>query len=128
MSRNLIRILVAVVVLNSIAVASTMLWSNTASSTEGQVFMARFHFDHGSTNVTAPPDREYTPAILAPADYQRIFASITVPWDGTHAPAIPTMADFDRVFASVSVRRPEDTPPNRERLRNIGWKRILGSN
>lgn len=125
MSRNIIRILMAVVVLNSIAVASAMVWPNVANSTAVQA-NARADFDHAFANATVQPDREFTPAVLTPADYERIFASVTVPWDRPHAPAALT-PDFDRVFASVSVRHRGDTPPNRERLRNIGWKRILGS-
>jgi hypothetical protein len=125
MSRNIIRILMAVVVLNAIAVASAMVWPTVANSTAVQA-NARADFDQVFAHMTVQPDREFTPAALAPADYERIFASITVPWDRPHAPATLT-PDFDRVFASVSVRRREDTPPNRERLRNIGWKRILGS-
>ena len=38
-----------------------------------------------------------------------------------------TTVDFDKVFANVSSSPRLNTPPNRERLRNIGWRRILGS-
>ena len=100
MSRHLVQVLVAAVVLKSAAVASTMLWPSTATSTASQVSTASADFDHVFASVTTPPVRN-------PVD-------LTTP-------------DFDKVFASVSAPRRENTPPNRERLRNIGWQRILGS-
>jgi hypothetical protein len=42
-------------------------------------------------------------------------------------PATAATVDFDKVFASVGSAPVLNTPPNRERLRNIGWRRILGS-
>lgn len=101
MSRNLTRILMAVLVLNAIAVASTLL-SNTAHSTANDPVAATADFNFIFSTVTAAPHRLGTPAIAA-------------------------AVDFDKVFASVSTPHPINTPPNRERLRNIGWRRILGS-
>ena len=101
MSRNFTRILMAVLVLNAIAVASTMLWPNTAHSTANNAVVAAVDFDHTFNSVTAAPQPASTPA-----------TSATV--------------DFDKVFGSVSAPHRMNTPPNRERLRNIGWRRILG--
>lgn len=103
MSRNLIRMLMAAVVLNSPVVAATMMWPDTANSTGSQVSIGRGYFDY-------------------------VFAAVTIPAHRNLAPANMTMVDFDRAFTSVSAPRREDTPPNRERLRNIGWKRILTPN
>jgi hypothetical protein len=102
MSRNITRILMAVLVLNAIAVASTMLWPNIAHSTGSQASMTAVDFDHTFNSVTAAPRRADTPAASA-------------------------AVDFDKVFTSVSAPHRMNTPPNRERLRNIGWRRILGS-
>ena len=101
MSRKLINALVTVVALNSIFVASTIVWPTIASST-------------GRASVTS-------------VDFDQVFATVTAPMRGQDTPAIVTQVDFDQVFASVATPRREDTPPNRERLRNIGWKRILSS-
>ena len=99
MSRNLTRILMAVLVLNAIAVGATMLSPNTAHSTANSVVVAAVDFDYTFNSVTAAPRR---------AD-------------------APEAVNFDKVFASVSSSPQLNTPPNRERLRNIGWRRILGS-
>ena len=96
MSRNLIRMLMAAVVLNSLVVAATMVWPDTANSRGSQVSIGRGDFDY-------------------------VFAAVTIP-------AHTTTVDFNQAFASVSGPRRENTPPNRERLRNIGWKRILAPN
>lgn len=101
MSRNLTRILLAALVLNAIAVASTML-TNTAHSTANNAAVAAADFDFIFSTVTAAPYR-------------------------VDAPAAVVAVDFDNIFASVGTVHPMNTPPNRERLRNIGWRRILGS-
>lgn len=102
MSRNLIRMLMAVVVLNSLVVAATMVWPDTANSSGSQVSTGRGDFDY-------------------------VFAAVTIPAPRNLAPANTTMVDFDQAFTSVSGPRRENTPPNRERLRNIGWRRILAN-
>ena len=103
MSRNLINMLLAAVVLNAAVVVLTTLWTDTANSTTSPAGVSRSEFDY-------------------------VFAAVTTTPNHNSAPANVTVVDFDQAFASVSIRRREDTPPNRERLRNIGWKRILGPN
>jgi hypothetical protein len=102
MSRNFVRILMAVLVLNAIVVASTMMWPNTASSTANE-------------------------ASVAPVDFDYTFDSVTIAQRGAVTPAAATAVDFEAAFAEVSTASRGNTPPNRERLRNLGWKRILGS-
>ena len=102
MSRNLTRVLMAVLVLNAIAVASTMLWPNMAHSTGSNAAVAAVDFDHAFNSLNTTPRRADTPAPLA-------------------------AVDFDKTFANFSTPHRINTPPNRERLRNIGWRRILGS-
>lgn len=104
MSRSLIHMFMGFVVLNAVIVAGTIVWSDAANSSTGsQIAAERGDFDY-------------------------VFAAATAASPGNHAPAATTMVDFDQTFTSVSVPRREDTPPNRERLRNLGWKRILGTN
>ena len=102
MSRNLTRVLMAVLVLNAIVVASAMMWPNIAHSTASQASTATIDFDYAFNSVTAVPHR-------------------------ASAPATSAVVDFEGVFASVGTSHQMNTPPNRERLRNIGWRRILGS-
>jgi hypothetical protein len=50
-------------------------------------------------------------------------------WSNTADPvggrAYMTRAEFDQAFAdAAAASRPGNTPANRERLRNIGWKRL----
>ena len=109
MSRNLTRVLMAVLVLNAIAVASTMS-TNTAHSTASDAV------------VTTAND-----AVVATADFAYLFSTVTAAPYRIDTPAAAAAVDFDKVFASVSTPHRMNTPPNRERLRNIGWRRILGS-
>jgi hypothetical protein len=99
MSRNLTRVLMAVLVLNAFVVASTMLWPNTAHST-------------GSN------------AAVAAVDFNDAFNSVAA---AQRPAAAPAPVNFDKTFANFSTPHRISTPPNRERLRNIGWRRILGS-
>ena len=101
MSRNLTRVLMAVLVLNAIVVASTMLWPNAAHSTGSNAGAAAVDFNYAFNSVAAAR----RPAAM---------------------PAMATV-NFDKVFSSFSTPHRINTPPNRERLRNIGWRRILGS-
>jgi hypothetical protein len=113
MSRNLIRVLMAVLALNAIAVGATMLAPNTAHSTVNNAVVAAVDFDQTFNSVTPVP----RPAFMDSVTAAPLPAS---------TPAAATV-NFDKVFASVSSSPRLNTPPNRERLRNIGWRRILGS-
>ena len=113
MSRNLTRVLMAVLVLNAIAVGATMLSPNAAHSTVNNNVVAAVDFNHTFNSVTAAP----RPAFMDSVTAAPLPAS---------TPAATTV-DFNKVFASVNSSPRLNTPPNRERLRNIGWRRILGS-
>jgi hypothetical protein len=62
-----------------------------------------------------------------------LVALPTGAWSNTTNPADSqsylTKADFDQTFADAAkaMTRRENTPANREKLRNSGWKRIIGS-
>jgi len=50
------------------------------------------------------------------------WSNIAGPVDGR---AYATRADFDQAFAdAVAASRPGNTPAQREKLREIGWKRL----
>jgi hypothetical protein len=54
-------------------------------------------------------------------DFDLAFASV----DAGSRAGIPAIAmAFDQVFASLTPQ-PDNTPPNREKLRNAGWRRVL---
>lgn len=110
MSRNLTRVLMAVLVLNAIAVASTMLTNASAT-----------------TSVDTAPYSTANEPVVATVDFNYLFSTVTAAPYRIDTPAAAAAVDFDKVFASVSTPHRMNTPPNRERLRNIGWRRILGS-
>jgi hypothetical protein len=112
MSRNLTRILMAVLVLNAFAVGAAMLWPNTAHSTANKAVVAAIDFDYVDSVTPVPRPAFMDSVTAAPLPASRPAA---------------TTVDFDKVFANVGNSSRLNTPPNRERLRNIGWRRILGS-
>jgi hypothetical protein len=69
-----------------------------------------------SVLATAVALASITPTIASANDSRASLATIDL-----------ATIDFDHAFTSVAAPRRENTPPNRERLRNAGWKRILGT-
>jgi hypothetical protein len=54
-------------------------------------------------------------------DFDLAFAGV----DAGSRQGMPVIAmAFDQVFASLTPQ-PDNTPPNREKLRNAGWRRVL---
>jgi hypothetical protein len=58
-----------------------------------------------------------------------VLAGATVAWSSIAGPvggqAYVTSMDFDQVFADATTKpRPANTPANREKLRDAGWKRL----
>ena len=58
-----------------------------------------------------------------------VLVGSTAAWSNVAGPAdgraYVTRAEFDQAFAdAVAASRPGNTPATRERLRNIGWKRL----
>jgi hypothetical protein len=126
MSRWFDRSLAAFVVLGGIVTASTLVWSNTARSPGSQTF-AGIDFEHAFGGATAHPRRLYVPAFLTMIDFQRQFTGGNALARREYVPVLLTAVEFERSFASVTAARRGNTPPNREKLRNAGWKRILGT-
>ena len=128
MSRKLISALTAVVALGGVAAGATLLWPETARSTgtpPGAAVAARADFDQSFVSVTDGSPREYVPTFLAMIDFQRHFAGESALPQVEYVPVARTAVEFDHVFDSVGRTRADNTPPNRERLRNAGWRRLL---
>jgi hypothetical protein len=60
---------------------------------------------------------------LVKPDFDLAFASLNAGSQVKNDP-IATPIAFDQVFASMTKAQ-LDTPPNREKLRNAGWRRVL---
>ena len=58
-------------------------------------------------------------------DFDLVFASLNTGARVEDVAAIATAIAFDQVFASVTMPQPDNTPHNREKLRNAGWRRVL---
>lgn len=66
-------------------------------------------------------------ALALQPDFDLVFASLpAVPRTQDRA-KIATAVNFDLVFASFASPRSGNTPTQREKLRNAGWRRILQS-
>jgi hypothetical protein len=97
-SRDLAYVLASIVASACIALALTLAWPNSARSTGSQELKV---------------------------DFDAVFASVSVARI-QDAPTGATNVDFDQVFASMTEPSPRaNTPQNREKLRNAGWRRIL---
>ena len=61
-------------------------------------------------------------------DFDLVFSSLASLNAGARVAAVPDIATpiaFDHVFASMATPQPDNTPQNREKLRNAGWRRVL---
>jgi hypothetical protein len=102
MSRKPFNLFVAAFV-GCLVVGSTIAWSNIPRPVDPQV----------TATTTAEVDQPATATVMP-----RIDA----------APVLRTKADFDQAFADLTLmQRPENTPAYREKLRRVGWTRIIGS-
>jgi hypothetical protein len=125
MSRKLVCVLAAFIVLNGFVVGSTLGWPNVARSSDGGAVAAGAHA--GRTGAAPTMRRTYIPAFLQMIAFERHFTGENALPRGEYVPVTLTAIDFGRVFDSVAAARRANTPPNREKLRNAGWKRILGT-
>ena len=74
--------------------------------------------------------RELTCVLMTVVASACVVVGSTAVWHNiarsTEGQALVTKVDFDQVFASMTERpHRENTPANREKLRDAGWKRIL---
>jgi hypothetical protein len=63
-------------------------------------------------------------AFLGKTDFDLVFASVNAGSHDEDIPKIVTKMAFDQVFASIRPQL-DNTPSNREKLRNAGWRRVL---
>jgi hypothetical protein len=127
MSRKLIKVLVPVAALVCLVVGSTVSRSNNAGVAGDQAVVATVDFEQTFADTMAMPRGEYTPAILTAMNFYQIYTETSARSRGENRPAI-TKINFDQTFADTTARpHPANTPPNREKLRDAGWVRIIGS-
>jgi hypothetical protein len=95
------------------------------SGSASSVAVQRTDFDFVFASVNEA--RIDFPKVEARIAIDQVFATL-IDFAGLNEPqrAIPEAAAvaFDQVFASIRLQ-PDDTPPNREKLRNAGWRRVL---
>jgi hypothetical protein len=124
MSRKLMGALAAAATVGVFVAGLSVLWPETASSTVSQLF-ARANVDHA---VSGTPERAYVPAFLLMIDFERHFAGENALPPREYVPVPLTAIEFGPIFRSVNAAASStNTPPNREKLRNAGWKRLLAS-
>jgi hypothetical protein len=100
LSRRIVCAITTATVLACIAVGFTVVLPGTSGSASGEAFLMKTEFD-------------------------LVFASVNA---GSHIEDIPKIESklaFDQVFASMTMPQPDNTPSNREKLRNAGWRRVL---
>src|SRR5262245_8185414 len=143
MSRKLSKILLAAVALCWLVGGSMLHLRNNARlgiessiltrvSTAGSPVSTAFAApDDVHTSVPGALERMYVPEFLAMSAFERHFTGENALPPREYVPVRMTAAlDFDRAFRAVSLATRDNTPPNRDRLRTIGWRHILiaGSN
>ena len=113
MPRLFLQMLVPTAALATFVVGSTLAWSNNVSLNGDQAVVKR--------NPIVQP----SPAIR---DFDTAFASRLRKADREVFSRAAIKVDFNQAFADASVtRRRDNTPMNREKLRNTGWTRIDGA-
>jgi hypothetical protein len=131
MARIFLAPLAATVALTCLVAGMILASPDAARSTDSEMRIASANVDHVSTGPTPPSELAYVPAFLTMIDIERLMAVNDPPGEdavprrnyvGVFVPAI----DFEGAFGSVTQARRGNTPPTREKLRNAGWKRILG--
>jgi len=64
-------------------------------------------------------------AFRVKTDFDFVFASVSAGSHNEDIAKIVTKMAFDQIFASMTMPQPDNTPQNREKLRNAGWRRVL---
>jgi hypothetical protein len=127
MSRKHHSVILTVAALGASAVAVTVGSSNMANSAGGQPLQTNVDFDH-TFDATVAPRIESTPEFMTTTYFGPAVEYAMAAPQRDNALAMMTKHDFEKTFAAAAPRQAQNTPLNREKLRNEGWKRILGSN
>jgi hypothetical protein len=65
-------------------------------------------------------------ATAAKSDFRVTVADASDVQQPVITPAVVTNINFDQTFSDAAgIRSPNDTPPLREKFRNVGWTRII---
>jgi hypothetical protein len=125
MPRKLTKLLVPVAALGCFVVGSTIAWPNHARPVGGPSIVAAVDFDQAFANATATRPRENKLPVPTKVGSDRVLtdAAAMPPREGRR---IVAKVDFDQVFSDAAIMHRANTPPNREKLRDAGWTRILG--
>jgi hypothetical protein len=99
-SRRIVCAIATATVVACIAVGVTVALPGTSDSASGAAFRVQPEFD-------------------------LVFASLNAAARLEAVPDSATPIAFDLVFASIARPQPDNTPQNREKLRNAGWRRVL---
>jgi len=109
-----------------LAVGSTFAWSNVPRPVPGQTLIAVSDATPRAPGAPSRPEAA-RPVIAPPTAAPARVAMIAAP-PPESAPLPRGKADFDHAFAALSgMARPESTPAYREKLRQVGWKRLTAS-
>jgi ammonia channel protein AmtB len=79
----------------------------------------------GFTVAFGTSDSASGTAFRVKPDFDLVFASVNAEAHSEDISKIVTGVAFDQVFASITRPQPDNTPQNREKLRNAGWRRVL---
>jgi hypothetical protein len=110
--RQRLKFLIPAAALACFAVVSTIAWSNNASL-------------KGDQAITRNPAAQTS---LVIPDFDAAFAGRATKADREIATRAAAKVDFNQAFAdAAAASRRDNTPVNREKLRNAGWTRMAGS-
>jgi hypothetical protein len=125
MTRNRAIVLVLAASLSVIEIGSTFAWSNNAGSGDSRV--AGTAVGHGQTSIEVALDTRPAElrSFLTGIDVNEVYGDLLAKWDQNDGAKTLTRADFNQAFAGVARLSRDDTPTNREKLRNVGWARII---
>ncbi len=125
--RESIKVLLTVVAFGSLVAGASFARSNIALLAAVQSSTAKADFEQAIADTSAMPRHEHMPALLTMIDFYHATGHATGTLRRENTSAGVRMIDFDHAFAAAAMPRPENSPPNRERLRNAGWQQLLAS-
>jgi hypothetical protein len=118
-SRSLMLVLAAS--LSVIGIGSTIAWSNSAASdaSRGPAGLADQAIIEASSETRPTEARSF----LTGVNVNEAYGDLLAKW--ARDDKASTRADFNQAFADATGSSRDNTPTNREKLRNAGWARII---
>jgi hypothetical protein len=111
--------------LSVVAVGTTIAWSNNAGSAGSQSPAANVEQSFTDATSAAGPAEERS--FLTGINVDEAYGDLLAKWARSDNPKTLTSADFNQAFVDASKLSRDNTPTNREKLRNAGWSRISES-